>query len=181
VTSELILGPAHGVLSLHTGREGMAGRAGHDLTIHVEDWSGVVTFKVGEEIERVRLVAQLSSFTVIRGDGGLKPLSGVEKATIRKQALRALDVRRHPEVFFVGEAVTVEGGGVSLEGTATVVGIQRPLSVAVEVTRADTTQILATTGITQTDFGIKPFSGMFGALRVRDLVDVRLDLTVPNL
>jgi hypothetical protein len=66
---------------------------------------------------------------VVRGGGGLKPLSDNDKATIRKQALKTLDARRHPEVVFDAEVAPPEEGGCRLEGTATIAGMQRPLRV----------------------------------------------------
>jgi hypothetical protein len=40
-------------------------------------------------------------------------------------------------------------------------------------------RILARTSVRQSDFGIKPYSGMLGTLLVRNLVDVVVDVRVP--
>jgi hypothetical protein len=37
----------------------------------------------------------------------------------------------------------------------------------------------ATGTVRQTDFGVKPYSGFLGALRVRDAVDVEAEVSLP--
>lgn len=69
-----------------------------------------------------------------------------------------------------------------LSGHITIAGVSRPLAVDVAHERAGDHIIRAraTAAITQSEFGIRPYSAMLGALRVRDMVEIRADLTVPT-
>jgi polyisoprenoid-binding protein YceI len=59
-----------------------------------------------------------------------------------------------------------------VEGDLTLLGRTRP--IAFDVTVADGT-LHAVAVVTQTDFGIKPYSALFGALKVADEVKVELE------
>ena len=47
------------------------------------------------------------------------------------------------------------------------------------VARSRAPRILATTSIAQTAFGIKVYSALLGALRVKDVVDVSVEVRLP--
>jgi polyisoprenoid-binding protein YceI len=181
MSNELALGPKYGTLSVHTGREGIVSKAGHDLTLHVEDWAAVVTYSSDRGFEHLRLVAQVNSLKVERGDGGLKPLSDKDKATILKEALKTLHADRYPEVSYETVNVTAHNGGFGLAGLVSIAGHQQSLDATVETATTTSTRITAQASIIQSEFGVKPYTGMLGALRVRDRVDINLDLDVPDL
>ena len=68
-------------------------------------------------------------------------------------------------------------GGGAIDGTLTLHGQSRPLRL--QVTRTGDGQYRATATVTQSQFGIKPYSGMFGALKLRDAVDIEVTVTLP--
>ena len=96
------LGPSDGAVRVKTGRQGMASKVGHDLTLDAGNWKATVTI-----------------------DGQSRPVT--------------LDM-----------AVTPPG------------------------------RLSARTTVVQTQFGIKPFSAMMGALKVKDEVEVDLDVRFPH-
>jgi polyisoprenoid-binding protein YceI len=61
-----------------------------------------------------------------------------------------------------------------IEGTLTLRGQSRPARL--DVTRAAPGQFRATATVRQTDFGITPYSGFFGALKLRDEIEVEADV-----
>jgi polyisoprenoid-binding protein YceI len=175
------LGPEHGALTLHTGRAGAASKAGHDLTLLVGAWTGSATTDEAGALTHLRLVADVGSLQVVRGDGGLKPLTDKDRGTIVEHAFATMKHAQHPEVIFETDSVQLDQGSGRLTGHVTIAGVTRPLTVEVTHSRdGETTRAQATAAITQTEFGIKPYSGMLGALRVRDLVEVRCAITVPH-
>jgi polyisoprenoid-binding protein YceI len=62
-------------------------------------------------------------------------------------------------------------------GNMTITGTTRPVNVSLNV---NGTQITAATKISQKDFGIKPFSAMLGAIKLRDDVDFELTVDLPS-
>jgi len=73
--------------------------------------------------------------------------------------------------------VTAEGEGYAVEGELTLVGRSRPVSA--RVTRAGA-QLVTEVRLNQPDFGIKPFSAMFGTLKIQPHVIVRLTVPVES-
>jgi polyisoprenoid-binding protein YceI len=174
------IGPEHGTLTLSTGVEGRAARAGHALTILLTDWAAVATLD-GPSPSAVTFRAALASMEVVSGEGGVKPLSEGDRRTIRDNALATLGAARHPEVTFESRSVTARGDGYDVEGTLTVSGTALTRAVHVSVQRGDgTASVLATAPVVQTEFGVRPYSALMGGLRVRDRVDVRLAAQVPE-
>ncbi len=176
----LTLGPAEGSLTLHTGAEGRAAKAGHALTIAMTVWSAEVTFD-GARPTGVSFRTALASMDVVKGEGGLKPLSDKDKRTVRDSALETLHAAEHPEITFSSSQVTDRAGGYTVEGQLCIGGSARPLIIEVGVVReGGRATVEAVVPVVQTEFGIKPYTGLMGGLRVRDRVDVRLTATVAD-
>jgi len=174
----LTIGPAQGSLTLHTGVEGRAAKAGHALTILLTDWSATVTLD-GPQPTALSLRTALASLEVVSGEGGLKPLSDKDKRTVKASALQTLSAADHPEVTFASRSITAREDGYDVEGEVVLAGVAAPLVVGLKVHRAGGTAIVeALVPMVQTQFGIKPYTGLMGGLRVRDRVEIRLSVTV---
>jgi polyisoprenoid-binding protein YceI len=168
------LGPGHGRIVLHTFRDGLAARAGHDLTIEVVDWSGELT--VGEDLVPAGLEVQIemTSLTVREGTGGLAALTDRDRREIAATARKVLGADRHPQARFRAEQFDGGPGGGVITGTLTLHGEARPLRLQVE--EIPEGRYHASGSVIQSDYGIKPYTGFLGALRVRDAVDFDVDL-----
>jgi polyisoprenoid-binding protein YceI len=176
----LTLGPQHGTLTLHTGVEGKAAKMGHKLTIELTDWSAEVSFD-GDTPSAARLRAGLASFHVVKGEGGVKPVSDKDKQSIRDNALSTLKAAQHPDVTFSSTSIRTTPGGYALEGELAIAGTSRSATVEVSVTDAgDRWSLTGGAPVVQTEYGVKPYSAMMGGLKVRDRVDVRLEAEVPK-
>lgn len=176
----LTIGPAEGSLALHTDVEGRAAKMGHRLTIGVRDWSGRASLDDGVPTA-VELRAAAGSLEVTDGQGGVKPLSAKDRDSIRENALSTMKAAEHPEIVFTSERVEPVSGGFTVAGRLSIAGVERPVSVEVRVSDEATTWLLVSAAaVVQSEFGLKPYSAMMGALRVRDLVDVRLKAAVPK-
>ena len=176
----LTLGPQSGTLTLHTGVEGKAAKLGHDLTIALADWSAQATFD-GDVPATVRLRAGLPSLQVVTGEGGVKPVSDKDKQSIRDNALSTLKAAQHPDVTFTSTRVRPTSTGYALDGDLSLAGSTRPATVEVTVVDAGGQWTLSGDGsVVQSEYGVKPYSAMMGALKVRDRVDVRLEASVPK-
>jgi len=168
------LGPDHGRIILRTCRDGLAATAGHDLTIEATRWSGVLA--VNEDLSPAGLDVHIDmgALVVREGTGGVKPLSDRDRREIAVTARKTLAADRYPEAVFAAGTFAPAGDGGEISGTFTLHGETRPLRLRVSQTGPDRYHAEAT--VVQTDYGIKPYSGFLGALRVRDAVEVAVDV-----
>ena len=167
-------GPDGGRLTLRTYRTGLAAHAGHDLTIEITRWSGELD---GDDRAPARLEARIDmgSLQIREGTGGVMPLTDRDRREIAATARKQLEADRHPEATFVAEQFEPDGsGGGVISGTLTLHGQTRPFRL--QVSRNGEGRYRATGTVVQSQFGIKPYSGMFGALKLRDAVDVEADV-----
>jgi polyisoprenoid-binding protein YceI len=170
------LGPENANLVVKTYREGVAAKAGHDLIIEVTSWEA--TLEVGEDPKqsRLELSADARSLHPREGLRGVKPLSDRDRKEIRKNI---------DEKVLGGEAIGFSSSGVeesgpgrlSVRGDLTLRGVARPASFELAV-GADGA-VAGTAELVQSDWGIKPYRGLMGALKVRDSLEVAFDGRLP--
>jgi polyisoprenoid-binding protein YceI len=172
------LGAESGRISLRTFRDGLAAQAGHDLTIDATRWSAELV--VGQEgtPESLQATIDMGALVVRSGSGGLKPLTDRDKREIAVTARKVLAADRFPEATFAATAFQAgpDGSSGTISGSLSLAGQSRPLEL--RVTSAGAGLYQATATIRQTDFGIKPYTGFLGALKVRDTVDVEIEVDV---
>jgi hypothetical protein len=161
------LGPDNATLSVHTKRGGAAAKAGHDLELHVTAWEATLDLDAGS----AELSADGSSLRVQRGTGGMQALGDEDKDNIHKTIDQEVLEKRN--VTFRSTEVTPAGDGrYRVEGELTLAGATQPLGFDLQV--GDDGALGATATVTQTRWGMKPFSALFGTLKVLDDVEVRL-------
>ncbi|TRW86151.1 YceI family protein [Mycolicibacterium sp. 018/SC-01/001] len=167
------LDPSHGELQITTGVTGPASAMGHRLTIAMTAWRATVTWE-GDEPAAVDLTVDVDSLEVLRGDGGVKGLSGVEKALARSNALKTLDAKRFPQIRFMADhIVTAIDGGYQLNGSLEIHGTTQPRSVDLRVAdQGSAWRMTCDVAVSHADFGLKPYSLMMGAVKVADVVTV---------
>lgn len=162
-----------------TLRDGLASQAGHDLTMEAARWSGELV--VGDDLAPASLEVRIDmgSLVVREGTGGLKPLSDRDKREIAVTARKVLGADRNPEAVFSATAFepAAQGGGV-ITGTLALAGRSRPLRL--NVTQPGPGEYRATASVAQSDFGIKPYSAFLGSLKVRDGVEVQVEVSLPE-
>jgi polyisoprenoid-binding protein YceI len=165
------LGPDNATLSVRTGRAGAAAKAGHDLTMHVTAWEA--TIEAGEDPGQttMRLTADPSSLRVREGTGGMQDLGEDDIDSIHRTIDDEVLLRR--EIEFRSLRVSEAPGGLSVEGELTLAGSTEPISF--ELTVGDEGELSAEAVVSQPDWGMKPYSTLFGALKVHEDVRVRLE------
>ena len=173
------LGPDRGRILLRTFRDGLAAQAGHDLTIEATRWSGELV--VNDDLSPADLDVRIDmgALVVREGTGGVKPLTDRDRREIAVTARKVLGADRHPEAVFAADSFepAADGGG-EISGTLTLRGQSRPLRL--QVTQTGTDRYHAETQVVQSDYGIKPYTAFLGALRVRDAVDVAVELDLSD-
>ncbi len=169
--------PDGSTLTVKTYCEGLAAKAGHDLVIDVTRWKATVD--VGEDgaPRSVALDADPDSFEVRDGVGGAKPLTDKDRADIRKSI--GQKVLGSDPITFRSSAASLDGSGrLRVEGELAMAGNSRPAVFELDV--GDDGAVAGTIELTQSDWGIKPYRGLMGALKVRDTVDIVLDARLPT-
>ena len=158
------LGPDNASLHVETGRSGAAAKAGHDLTIDVHSWEA--TLEVGDS-SSLQLSADPTSLHVREGKGGLQALGDDDKADIRKTIDK--DVLKQKAISFTSSSVEETGGGLKVSGDLEMGGKTNP--VTFDLSESGGT-LSGSASVKQTDWKIKPYSALFGALKVNDEVKV---------
>ena len=161
------LGPDTATLAVRTGRTGAAAKAGHNLLLHVTTWEATLTVAGGTA--SITLEADGSSLVVIEGTGGMQSLGDDDRASI-KQTIDD-EVLRCAPIAFRSTAASASASGLAVEGELTIGTTPRPIAFTVMLVDGS---IAASATLRQTDFGIKPYSTLFGALKVVDEVEVSI-------
>jgi polyisoprenoid-binding protein YceI len=171
------LGPGSGTLSVRTGRTGAAAKAGHDLLIDVTAWQG--TLELGEDpgLSSIALRADAASLRVREGTGGMQALGDDDRENIRQTI--ADEVLKGTEIEFRSTAVQLaaDGASLSVQGELTLNGETRPIAFELAVDAGGA--LSGSAVVKQTDWGIAPYSTLFGALKVADEVTVAIDASLP--
>lgn len=156
-------GPENAKLIVKTAREGAAAKLGHDLLIEVKSWQGTVeTAEDGSAIS-AELTADPNSLEVLEGTGGAKACSDKDKVEIKSQIEKKV-LQGKPISFH-----STDIKGSSVRGDLELNGTTRPVTFVINLDGPS-----ASAQVTQSDWGIKPYSAMMGALKVRDTVEVEL-------
>jgi polyisoprenoid-binding protein YceI len=167
------VGPATGSLRVKTYREGVAAKVGHDLVMEVGSWEATVTTAPGDVA--IELHADSTSLRVLTGERGVKPLTDRDRDEIRKNIDEKI-LRRLP-IEFRSTAVRPSGDELAVEGDLTLAGSPRPVSA--RLTLGADGQLTGTIPVVQSQWGIKPYRGLMGALKVRDDVEILIDARLP--
>jgi polyisoprenoid-binding protein YceI len=169
------LGPANGTLAVRTTRSGAAAMAGHNLLLHVMSWQATLAVADEAAASSVELTADSGSLRVIEGTGGVQALGDDDKAEIQKTIDE--DVLKREPITFRSTAVSDADGGLHVEGALTLRGTTAP--IAFDLALADG-HLKGGATVTQSAWKIKPYSALFGALKVVDEVAVELDAILPS-
>ena len=161
--------PHNATLTVETKRKGAASKAGHDLVIEVTSWEAELD--VAKE-PAITLRADGGSLRVREGSGGVMTLGEDEKA-----GHRADDRRRGAEGSF--HRVPLErpragpdGTNATVHGELELAGTRRPISFDLS---SEDGRLTGRATLRQSDWGIKPYTALFGTLKVADEVEIGID------
>ena len=168
------LGPSDGTVRVKTGRQGMASKVGHDLTLEAGNWKATLTVDGDPSRSEVEATIEPRSLEVTAATGGAKPMSDKDKKDIKKNISGLLG---NDSITFTSTSVEVKDAAVKAAGELSIAGRSRP--VTLDLTTTPDGRLKGSMTVVQTQFGIKPFSAMMGALKVKDEVEVNLDVALP--
>lgn len=160
-----------------TFKEGILSAVAHDLEIE----AGRVSIELADDASRLRCEIDARSLrvlhAVVEGRPAPTALSDRDKRKIEQTIVEdVLHAARHPLVRFEASLVwpDAQPSVPAVEGMLDLHGRSRSIRVAVAARGAD---LVATATLHQPDFGITPYSAMFGTLKLKP--DVRVEVHVP--
>ncbi len=166
------LGPDTGTLSVKTGRSGAIAKVGHDLLIEVGAWTATAEIGADPDASALELSADSRSLTVREGTGGMNALDDDDLANITQTIDE--EVLKGTAIVFRSRSVRSSGEGrLSAEGDLELWGSARP--VAFDLSLDDDLHLSGEAVIKQTDWGVKPYTALFGTLKVADEVKILVD------
>ena len=157
----------------------MGAKLAHNLVLTATKWNGTLNVDADNPAaSSAALSIDSRSIEIVEAVGGVKGLSDKDRKDIGKNIDdKVLQTGKFPELKFASTSVSGSAPKFDVAGDMTIVGTTRPVNVALNV---DGSKVTATTSISQKDFGIKPFSAMMGAIKLRDDVDFELTLNLPS-
>jgi hypothetical protein len=190
------LGPDAGRIVIKTTRAGLAARVGHDLSIDVTRWSADITVPDAAvsggavsggavsgaapdpaDLSAATVTAELDlgSLAVREGTGGARPLSDSDRRDIESTMRKILGGGGRPATAaFRSTRIIPSSVGGAIEGTLTLNGRSQPARL--QLTSPAAGRYRGTVTVVQSAFGIKPYTGFFGALKLRDEVAVEFEV-----
>jgi polyisoprenoid-binding protein YceI len=146
-------------------REGLLTSVGHDLTLQVT----TLSLAVGED-DAITADFDAGSLRVTT-----EAVSASDRKKIERNAEETLETRKYRKIEFRSVSVVRNGDRARIKGDLTLHGVTNPISVEA---RDDGKHWNAKIVLDQRKFGIKPFSAMLGALKVK--AEVEVDISVPH-
>ena len=165
-----VLGPDNGTLTVRTGKAGAAAKAGHNLRMEVDRWSATIDLDADPALT---LTADSRSLRVVEGTGGVMPLGDDELEAIPKTIDE--EVLKGTPIEFRSTRVEPSGSHLDVEGELDLFGSQRTVTFGLEL--GEDGHVQGSARIKQSDWGVKPYSALFGTLKVADEVEVAVDAT----
>ncbi len=160
-------------------KDGMGAKLAHDLILTASRWNGTLNVDADNPAaSSAELTIDARSIEIVEAVGGMKSLSDKDRRDIGKNIdEKVLNTGKFPTLTFQSTSVSGAEPNFNAAGNMTIVGNTRPANVAINVSG---TTVTAKTSISQKDFGIKPFSAMLGAIKLRDDVDFELTVELPS-
>jgi hypothetical protein len=122
--------------------------------------------------DALALNADARSLKVREGKGGMQALGPDDVADI-EQTIDKEVLRTEPITFRSTNVSDGAGGARHVEGDLTIAGQTHP--VTFDVTIGDDGAVTGRAVVKQSDYGIKQYSILFGALKVADEVTIEID------
>lgn len=181
------VGAKDSLFRVYVYKRGFASAFAHDHTIGVTDFEGQVDYRAdAPEKSRVVISVDAASLEVLDSE-----LDADDRAEVKSNmdSDEVLDVKKHKKIRFTSTRVkliskTALAGRkgawdlrLKVTGTLELHGKKRVVEAALKVIEEGAR--LVTIGelkVKQTDFGMEPFTAAWGAVGVKDVVDVRFRL-----
>jgi len=168
--------PERSRLTIEVRRAGSLARFGHDHIVASHDLRGYVALDEGRADLLVPLERLAVDEPALREEAGFdtQPSEADIGGTRDNMLDKVLESRRFPFALIRASGAGTGVAGRTIGVSITLHGMTRTLQVPVRIDRAtDEIDVSGSLALNQTDFGIKPFSILGGAVRVQDRLELR--------
>ena len=126
------------------------------------------------------LVVEVDSLQVLRARAVSRRCPGGKRRG-RSNALKSLDAKKFPQIRFSTSDIAKTADGYRMTGSVEIHGTSRPQVVDVAVEdRGENWALSTRVPVTQTDFGVNPYSLLMGSMKVADEVTIAFTATYPK-
>lgn len=175
--------PTQSQVLIHVYREGTLARLGHNHVIRVGDLTGLAQLAGDLTRSRADLAFSAAALEVDlpadRAAGGPDFANTPSKADVegtRANMLgpKVLDATHHPHIGIEAHLLAREGDRLRLRLRITLRGVAHGYEAEARLrhTGGGEIELSGTLTVAQSDFGIRPFSVLAGAIKVRDRVEI---------
>jgi polyisoprenoid-binding protein YceI len=164
-----------------TFKDGALSALAHDLELRVTRFA--IEVQQSGRDHTVTATFEAASLVVVHALKNGQPtdqLSESDRRKIEKTIGDVLDVRKHPQIRFEATVVAQSspgGDGFVLTGQLALQGRRRTMGLQA---RPRNGRMTVEATVHQPDFGIRPYTALLGALKVRPDVQVRISLPWPG-
>lgn len=165
----------HAALFIYVFKEGALSRVGHDLKLQLAQFD----FQVSKE-HAATATFDLRSITVVGAMHGGRASPSVlsprdRRDIVKNMARSVLHTDRYPDAVFRSTRITSAGTRYRVAGNLKLHGVEQPLEFT--ATRAPS-EVTARIPFRLSDFGMKPYRALLGALKTQDevVIEVRVPL-----
>ncbi|MBI5115070.1 YceI family protein [Candidatus Poribacteria bacterium] len=186
MAAQYVIDPAKSELVVRLFRGGVAAAFAHNHVIRATDFSGGTSFDpefpsaTSMSVETRADSLQVDEPAVRQKYGLTEVVSDKDRKKIQAtmESAEQLDVARFPKMKFQSTKVEKESDGKYIvSGELTIHGVKRSVSFPVTVSdKGEELRGQASLRFKQSDFGIKPFSIMLGAVRNEDEAILYMDV-----
>jgi polyisoprenoid-binding protein YceI len=171
-----------GSMYVYTFKEGLLSKLAHDLLIDVTNFK--VNVNVPEEgfsSGNFDIELQANSLKVICAmkEGKRQPDTLKEKDIEdieRDMSKKVLHPDKYPAVNFYSKEIQEKEDGYHVKGELSLHGVTKPVEFDLKTTNGENITGMVT--LLQKDYGIKPFKAMMGTLKIKNEINIALDLSL---
>ena len=171
-----------GKLCVYTFKEGFLSAIAHDLLINVTNFTIKPNIpNTGVQSASIEAEIQANSLKVVcamkDGQENHAALKEKDKADIEEATFKdVLHPSKYPTINFRSTDIQEKDGTYHVKGELTLHGVTRPIEFDAKTTTGK--DIKGRVTIAQKDFGIKPYKALLGTLKVKNEVNIAVDLSL---
>jgi polyisoprenoid-binding protein YceI len=170
---------------IYVYKAGFASGFAHDHVMGVEKFTGQVNCDPDQpKKSSVFIKIQSPSLKVLDPKVSVSDREKIKKSMDSDEVL---DVKKYPTIKFLSSAVKVVKRGKEIQlkvtGTLYLHGKKKKITIPIAITFPKSGQLVAVGKytLTQTDFGITPYSAYLGAVKVKDKIDIKFKIVNESL
>ena len=162
----------------------LASSLSHDHAIQAVGWSGKAKWD-SEDYSTCNISISVPVNNLQVDNPNIRELAGIEgtiSESMRKDVKKhmvsdvQLDADKYPMITFQSTSCEGAGSSMILNGNFTMHGTTNAISIPVTISDTDGLSLKGSFPVKATDYGIEPYSAMFGAVGNKDEMKITFDL-----